>query len=62
MGGRFLLGIPFDGSDAFKMLFVEFGGVLMIAMGVLILAVGLFLQARRRNGAHHRAQAASTNP
>ena len=45
LGANFLMGVPLTSGDALKALFIGFEGIIAIGMGVVLLAVGFFLQA-----------------
>lgn len=47
LSAQFLFGIPYSGSDAFKVLVVAIGSLITVLMGLALLAVGvvLFLKA-----------------
>jgi hypothetical protein len=61
LGANFLMGVPLTSGDALKALFVGFEGIIAIGMGVVLLAVGFFLQAGIRIGSPQGTPATPTN-
>jgi hypothetical protein len=61
LSADFLFGLPLTSSDAFKVLFVELGGLAAIGMGIILFVVGRFVYSKAKASMPQGAAATPTN-